>query len=133
MNKNLALVLDLLEIEQSHFEEVAEKIECSHEKNLVISHKYAFVLYAFQDFLNGKISQEEFIQIGDINSVTKKYQTQLSSQENIDKINYQIMEQGIVPENTIFILDLKVIDKNNISDHIYSKLKIHWSYVLFLK
>ncbi len=120
MNKYLELVFSLLEIEKDAFSDLAQLIEKNPNKKLVISHKYGFIFHAFQDFLNKKISQEEFIQIGDIDSLS--YENRISSQDVLDSLLYEIQEKWACPKNTIFVLDKKVIDstmiKNILSDKI---------------
>ncbi len=128
----MELVFNLLEIEKEGFKEVAELIEKFPEKHLIISHKHGFVLSAFQEYLNKEITEEEFIQIWDIH--TKMYNQPLSSQEIIDKLVYQIKENGEYPKNTIFVLDWKVVEGiDSINSDILKGLTKNWSYVVVLR
>ncbi len=137
MNKNLELLFNLLEIniedQKETIKHIASLIEEYPEKEIVISHRYVFIFLAFQDFIRWNLSQEEFMQIGDIDSKTNAYHSRYSSQENIDNLLYQIQEKQEYPRNKIFIFDSKVIDRNTIADINYDALKESWSYLLFLE
>jgi len=61
------LLLDLLNIEDKKlYLETAKQIEKKEHKKLKTLHKHGFVFELFDDFLDHKISLEEFVKIWDI-------------------------------------------------------------------
>jgi hypothetical protein len=58
------LLLDLLSIEDKDpYIEIAKQIEKKEHKKIKTLHKYGFIFELFDDFLDGKISLEEFVKI----------------------------------------------------------------------
>jgi len=61
------LLLDLLNIEdKQHYLDTAREIEKKQHKKIKTSHKHWFVFELFDDFLDHKISLENFVNIWDI-------------------------------------------------------------------
>lgn len=61
------LLLDLLDIEdKNNYIEIAKLIETKKYKNIKTLHKHGFIFELFNDFLDNKISLEEFVKIWDI-------------------------------------------------------------------
>jgi len=61
------LLLDLLNIEdKQYYIQAAKQIKKKEHKKLKTLHKYGFVFELFDDFLDHKISLEEFVKIWDI-------------------------------------------------------------------
>jgi hypothetical protein len=61
------LLLDLLDIEDKQsYLDVAMQIQEGKYKKIKTLHKYGFVFGAFNDFLNNKITLQDFIKIWDI-------------------------------------------------------------------
>jgi|GEM_PF-7058556 len=58
------LLLDLLDIEdKNNYIEIAKLIETKKYKNIKTLHKHGFIFELFNDFLDNKISLEEFVKI----------------------------------------------------------------------
>ena len=67
MIEKFELLLDLLNIEDKiYYIQAAKQIEKKNHKRLKTLHKHGFIFELFDDFLDHKISLEEFVKIWDI-------------------------------------------------------------------
>ena len=109
MQKYFDLLLELLRPEDDDFvmEEkkklsaTAKKLEERWDKNLKIAHKVWFIFEAYEDFLNEKITLDEFLATWDI---TSERNISKPGESSIDVISW-IIEWKNDDENTLFILD----------------------------
>lgn len=100
------LLLDLLYIEDKHYYlEAAKQIEKKQHKKIKTLHKHGFLFELFDDFLDHKISLEEFVKIWDI-------------------------EWGIDIIQVGFDLDLLSVDNQDYSDTLFivSLVDIWWKF-----
>ncbi len=72
MTKYLELLLDLLEIENKDpYIEVSKIIETNKGKDIKVYHQHFFIFEWYKKLLDGILSPEEFLQLGDMDSALR--------------------------------------------------------------
>lgn len=88
--KYLEVLFDLLWIGGiEEYLKVAQEIESNSDLDIKTYHKYGFIFEAFQTFLKGDITVEEFMQVWDIDS-RQNISLKLISQDAINFIEWLI-------------------------------------------
>ncbi|MFZ2150606.1 MAG: hypothetical protein WAZ12_04215 [Candidatus Absconditicoccaceae bacterium] len=112
------LLLDLLNIEdKQYYMDTAKQIEKKQHKRIKTRHKHGFVFEVYNDFLDHKISLEDFVKIGDIEGGLD------ISQVGFDLDSLSVDGQDIA--DTLFIVSLVDIGRkfsNKEIDEIKKKL-----------
>lgn len=96
------LVLDLLEIEEKEsLSALAEELALAHEqgKRIKIAHRHQVLLEGRLFLLAGKLSPEEFVQIGDVESDFPLWKEE-GSRELL-----QQLQSSMLPEEELIIID----------------------------
>ena len=96
------LVLDLLEIEEKEsLSALAEELALAHQqgKRIKIAHRHQVLLEGRLLLLAGKLSPEEFVQIGDVESALPLWKEE-GSRELL-----QQLQSWMLPEEELIIID----------------------------
>ena len=98
------LVLDLLEIEEESLSALAEELALAHQqgKRIKIAHRHQVLLEGRLLLLAGKLSPEEFVQIGDVESALPLWKEE-GSRELL-----QQLQSWMLPEEELIVIDERV-------------------------
>ena len=130
MEKYFDLVLELLELEEKEkLKNIALQLKKyqEHWDSISFFHQYDFLFKAWLAFCAEEISEEEFVQIWDVDSQSSLYN---EDQKNAQEY-FELLKNKKYPEENIILIDqdawnyfLTKNEQDEISNHLKSNSKI---------
>ena len=119
MIRYMDLVLDLLDIDWGDQYRECIQYMVDHPHNcLYIHHPKAFVFEWFQQLLQGKITEEEFVAIGDSFLPVSSQNAEISSDIFVESIIYGIKQNPTIYTNSIVIVWSDCLSLDVLSNHL---------------